>query len=114
MDHHVERQLAVGEAAHRVVADLELPGHDEADPLVGHPGALETVEAVEHQADEVVGQRFTAHDPRVEVGCPRAHPDEAIAGSPVGAHREPGPTVVVVAGREHLVQLHLVALETDA
>ena len=70
----VEGQLAGLERAHGVVAALELPGHHEADPLVGDAGALEAVEAVEDQPDEVVRQRFAAPDGRLELGCAGAHP----------------------------------------
>ena len=49
-------------------------GHHQADPLVRDARRGEVVEAVEHQPDEVVRQRFTTTDGRLELGCGGAHP----------------------------------------
>jgi hypothetical protein len=76
VDHHVEHDLVVVVGPDGVVADLELTGNHQTDPLVGHAGGGEPGHR-EHQADEV----------RRHLLAPR---DDGVVPLASGGHRQPG------------------------
>ena len=95
----------------RMVPALELPGHDQTDPLCPAPRSRRTTSGrrPEDQAHQVLGEPLTPQHLRVVLPAPRAHP-ATLSGARTCLRVAAGPGVLGL-GREDVVQLDLVALE---